>query len=242
MNDVILCEGKTDAILLSYYLGRMRGWESVRKGPKGLEIRADEERGESAYWYRRGNDHLLICGVGGKDNFGSFFDQRIKRPLLDSSAFGKLAVVTDRDDRRMEEIQKSITDCLGPVISQARQNVWTKNQYQNSFGQKEDLKFLLLIIPTNQEGALETLLLEAIKEDPYDCTIVERCAAFVDAIETDAKRYLKNPRSKLKSRLGVTWAIQSPGKEFHFIDQQIRAVPWERYQLLAQCFDQLLSI
>ena len=47
MNDLILCEGKTDAILLSYYLGRMRGWESVRKGPKGLEIRADEEIGRA---------------------------------------------------------------------------------------------------------------------------------------------------------------------------------------------------
>ena len=24
---------------------------------------------------------------------------------------------------------------------------------------------------------------------------------------------------KLKTRLGVTWAIQSPGKEFHFMDE-----------------------
>jgi len=28
MNKLILCEGKTDAILLSYYLGKTAGWKS----------------------------------------------------------------------------------------------------------------------------------------------------------------------------------------------------------------------
>ena len=242
MNKLILCEGKTDAILLSYYLGKMRGWESTRKGPKGLEIRADEDRGESAYWYRRGADQLLICGVGGKDNFGSFFDEKIKRPILDSTTFSQMAVVTDRDNREEKEIQKAISGCLEPIIGQVRQNEWTQNRYRNSFGQQEEMEFLLLIIPTDKEGALEALLLEAISEDPYDRKIVERCGDFVDSMEADAGRYLKSPRLKLKSRLGVTWAIQSPGKEFHFIDQQIRAVPWESYELLSRCFAQLFSM
>lgn len=31
MNKLILCEGATDAILLSYYLERTAGWKFVRK-------------------------------------------------------------------------------------------------------------------------------------------------------------------------------------------------------------------
>ena len=125
---------------------------------------------------------------------------------------------------------------FAPAITHAKQNHWVENAYQDGFGQKQTLSFLLLIIPTNQQGALESLLLEAISEDPYDREIVTRSAAFVEEIGPYAERYIGQTRLKLKARLGVTWAIQSPGKEFHFIDEQIRAVRWERSDVLAKCF------
>lgn len=43
MNKLILCEGKTDAILLSYYLGKMVGWKYTRKGPDALTIQHPKE-------------------------------------------------------------------------------------------------------------------------------------------------------------------------------------------------------
>ena len=36
MNNLILCEGETDAILLSYYLQRTCGWRFVKKSPPGI--------------------------------------------------------------------------------------------------------------------------------------------------------------------------------------------------------------
>lgn len=77
MNKLILCEGKTDAILLSYYLGKTAGWKFDRKGPKGLNFQRSNSN-ESLSWYKKGDDYLLICGVGGKDNFGRFFHARIR--------------------------------------------------------------------------------------------------------------------------------------------------------------------
>ena len=131
---------------------------------------------------------------------------------------------------------------FAPAITQAKQNHWVENAYQDGFGQNQTLSFLLLIIPTDQQGALESLLLEAISEDPYDREIVTRSTAFVEEIGPYAERYIGQARLKLKARLGVTWAIQSPGKEFHFIDEQIRAVRWERSDVLAKCFSQLVFI
>ena len=93
MNKLILCEGKTDAILLSYYLGRVHHWAPCNKGPKELRISADEISGESAYWYQREEDRLLICGVGGKDKFGSFFKNKIEPAIIDAHAFSKVALV-----------------------------------------------------------------------------------------------------------------------------------------------------
>lgn len=80
MNKLILCEGETDAILLSYYLGKIAGWKYCEKAPKNIDIKKHNDN-ESVNWYKKGKDYLLICGVGGKDNFGRFFETRIKAPL-----------------------------------------------------------------------------------------------------------------------------------------------------------------
>ena len=57
MKSLILCEGKSDAILLSYYLGRTCGWSSAEP-PKGFSIEAEEQKGESAYWYTKEEKYL----------------------------------------------------------------------------------------------------------------------------------------------------------------------------------------
>lgn len=80
MNKVILCEGETDAILLSYYLGKVAGWKYNRKGPENLNIQADTSN-QSVNWYKNNENFLLICAVGGKDNFKNFFDKKIRFPL-----------------------------------------------------------------------------------------------------------------------------------------------------------------
>lgn len=241
MNKLILCEGKTDAILLSYYLSHVQNWMPYKKGP--IKISVDEASGESAYWYKREDDYLLICGVGGKDKFGRFFvEKKIREAIIDSNFCSKVALVTDRDDRQVEQIAEEICHSFAPVITQVDQNIWTENSYQDSYGQQQTLSFLLLVIPLEQQGALETVLLKAISEDPYDQKSVERCATFVEEMVPYADRYIGKTRLKLKAHLGVTWAIQSSGKEFTFIDQQIRSVPWERSDILAQCFSQLVLI
>ena len=55
MNKLILCEGKTDAILLSYYLGKTAGWKFVKKGPSGLAIQQTNDN-ESINWYKKDDD------------------------------------------------------------------------------------------------------------------------------------------------------------------------------------------
>ena len=66
MNKIILCEGETDAILLSYYLGKVSGWSFCKKPPANIAIKPDAFE-QSVNWYQKGSDRLLICGVGGKD-------------------------------------------------------------------------------------------------------------------------------------------------------------------------------
>ena len=162
--------------------------------------------------------------------------------MIDASAFSKIAVVIDRDDQDESSIVDSFCTSLCPIITSAANDAWVTNQYQNSYQQESYVDFLLIVIPADQEGALETLLLEAISERDYDRLIVERSIEYVDNIQPIAAEYINKKRLKLKSYIGVTWAIQSPEKIFSFIDEQIRSVKWENSQVLARCFEKLMEI
>ena len=244
MKSLILCEGETDAILLSYYLQRTCGWSFVKKSPPGVNIKADRVHGESANWYRRGGDHLLICAVGSKNRFQCFFDEKIAPPLKSSNeaVFSKIALIVDHDDETEAEILQRIQRELPLAARNAEHNVWVTHDYENGYHETQQLDFLLLIIPKNQEGALETLLLDAISEDPYDKNIVDRSKVFVDGIAPEAGRYIGKRRLVSKAYLGVTWAIQSPQKVFQFIDDQLRDTPWEQSEILRETFEKLLEI
>jgi hypothetical protein len=92
------------------------------------------------------------------------------------------------------------------------------------------------------QGALETVLLDAISEDPYDANIVNLVTQFVKTMRAEAGKYITSDRKELKARLGVTWAVQYPEKVFKLINEQIQSVPWEESEVLKRCFEELIKI
>lgn len=241
MNKLILCEGATDAILLSYYLEKVAGWKFCRKPPKNLAIKENGIE-ESINWYEKDDDRLLICGVGGKDKIKTFFSTRIKPTIIKADAFEKIALVLDRDDRDIVSIEKHALSAVSPVITKVENNKWITNDYFNGFGQIKSIAMLLTIVPIEHQGALETLLLDAISENQYDAHIVELVTDFVSKMRVEAGKYITSDRKELKARLGVTWAVQYPEKIFKLINEQIVSVPWEKSEVLRQCFTELVGI
>lgn len=239
MKTLILCEGSSDAILLGYYLQRVASWKHA-KAPKSSIIKVDKN--ESAEWYVRDDDKLLICGVGGNSCFGSFFENRIKNPQILQNEFEKIAIVCDRDNKTTDEIIASLLSDFGGFIHELGDREWKNTMYQDSFKMQQVVSVLLLTIPVEKEGALETLLMDAIGEKPEDKAIVERCQSFVDEMVPIATQYLTSRRLQLKSKLSVIWAIQSPQKVFKFIDEQLQSVEWENSSVLRSCFRELLEI
>lgn len=241
MNKLILCEGATDAILLSYYLEKIVGWKFCKKPPRDLQIKEDGIE-ESINWYEKGEDRLLICGTGGKDRIKSFFENKIKQSIINSDAFEKIALVLDRDDKSIENITAHASSVFSPVITSAKNNEWIENIYKNGFGQDKAIEMLLVVIPIEHQGALETMLLEAIAEDPYDAHIVDLVDEFVKRMRVEASKYISSNRKELKAKLGVTWAVQYPEKVFKLINEQIKSVEWEKSEVLKNCFSELIKI
>lgn len=78
MNSLMLCEGKTDAILLSYYMKNVFGWEPLRKAPSFLNIQVERNRNQNVAWYKHGEDLLLIAAVGGNTTLDIFLSRELK--------------------------------------------------------------------------------------------------------------------------------------------------------------------
>jgi hypothetical protein len=241
MNSIILCEGSTDAILLSYYLMKVSGWEYCKKAPGNLDIKESEFE-QSINWYKKDEDRLLICGVGGKDKMASFFKKKILSAIINANAFAKIAVVLDRDEKSIDSIESHVSSIFKPVITSMINNQWTTNTYVDTFNVQNSISCLLLTIPQEHQGALETLLLDSISEDPYDAAIVSKAGEFVKEMQESASRYIDSNRKKLKAHLGVTWAIQYPEKVFKLMNEQIISVPWEKSKVLHDCFRELEAI
>jgi len=232
MNKLILCEGKTDAVLLSYYLGHVEGWKNSKEAPNDLRGIKRTAKNQSVNWYQKNGDYLLICAVGGKDNFQNFCRKTLGRSLLDN-AFEKIVIVTDRDDREIYEIEESTSDILENVSATVENNKWISFSSKDRFGQDKLLNVLLVIIPAEHKGALETVMLKAIEERNYiDRNIVTKTGDFAKQMRREASIYISNDSDELKAHLGLTWAIQSPEKVFDFIDEQINDVPWEESKIL----------
>ena len=241
MNKIILCEGETDAILLSYYLGKVAGWKFCKKPPANIAIKPDAFE-QSVNWYEKGDDRLLICAVGGKSSVRSFFKEKVLRPVVDAGAFSRIALILDRDESEIKSIEDHASSVFKPVISTMRNNEWIPNKYTDAYGTEQMVEGLLVVIPTEHEGALETLMLDSIAEDPYDAVIVDKAGAFVTDMKTVASRYLGSRRSAIKAHLGVTWAVQYPEKVFKLMNEQILSVKWEKSEILHKCFEQLEKI
>ncbi|WP_409967539.1 DUF3226 domain-containing protein [Bengtsoniella intestinalis] len=241
MINIILCEGKTDAILLSYYLCKTAGWTVLKKAPKGIDIKPKNQN-QSAFCYQRENDILLICGVGGVTNFQKFIQDHIIQIMKNQRNISKVAIMVDRDDKAENDLLNEIEQLFSPLLDNIASNHWSHHTYMDAFEYEVSVDFLPLIIPQAQVGALETVLLNAIAEDPYDEKIVTQSQKFVNKIAPVADKYLHTRRMRLKAELSVTWAIQSPDKAFVFIDEQLQSIPWENSQTLRECFTKLLEI
>ena len=169
-------------------------------------------------------------------------DNRFTAKALIYYAKDKYICALIRGDRNVNEIRNSLLLSMGDFFDDIRDREWCSNSYQDGYGIAQSLELLLVVIPKEHLGALETVLLDAISEEPYDKNIVEKATVFVRKMRLEASKYIGSDRLQLKAQLGVTWAVQFPEKVFSRIDEQIKNVQWEKYEVLRECFSSLEKI
>jgi len=247
MLSAILCEGRTDAILLSYLMNKYAKWRYV-KNKKPFTI-GDLQDNEEANWYGRDSTsvpELLIFGVGGIDNVGRRLDYLIKRSQDDPNKdlrFGRIAIVVDRDKRTDEEIGAMIGEWAGYCgvrLTEAIAAGWEKSFYtlHKTPVSTEEFSITLIIVPPNGQGCLEVFLLEALRSHDSDHKhVVDETAGLITRVKD--VRFLQRIRYHSKAQLGAALSVVSPERVFSELHERLNEVGWEQIETIEKAYSLL---
>ncbi|KYH34430.1 hypothetical protein CLTEP_16630 [Clostridium tepidiprofundi DSM 19306] len=247
MKNIIFCEGSTDAILLSYYLGKVVGWNYNKRLTKkiGLPIRNHEN--EEVYVYSKDEKELIIWAVGGQNNFHYAISHIIQanEVLERDNAYKKLIILKDRDQfEENNKILREIEDIFmdnGIKIDFKNNNDWVHYIYSNNYDEENHIEVLPIIIPFDKEGALETFILDAICEmGEEESHVVGKSKEFISGFSLT--KYLNTQRLRVKGELAVALGTLFPQKTFTPIDSMLKSIRWEEYETIQNGFRKLKEI
>lgn len=161
--------------------------------------------------------------------------------------FDKIVVVTDRDEIISEEyflrqLENTVWENHISVQGHLKNNQWITLSYNNGRQHETTTDFLLLMIPFEEEGALETFLLNALSQgNEYDGEIIRQGNEFVDHADPQNK-YLCKRRYRTKAKFDVFFCIRTALEQFEQRRSVLREIPWEDYEAVHSSFEKLRDL
>lgn len=243
MKSIIICEGRTDLTLIQYFMEKANGWNYAGRYKMLPKF-------NFAHELRAGSSTLVIGEAGGCGNIGGVFQDILEINMHSpdaSTVFNNVVIICDRDEVGSEdEFIGKLTKCLQIVGIDyelpLKNDEWLQCTVLNPRHEYNDFRILLLIIPFEDTGALETFLLNAIAEnDEYDKRIIDNGNRLVETIDNES-RYLCHRRHITKAKFNVYFSIRTPYEQFQQRQDILRGVPWERFEMIQSSFTKLRDL
>ncbi|MBQ9211553.1 MAG: DUF3226 domain-containing protein [Clostridia bacterium] len=247
MKSVLICEGQTDATLLQYYLRKALQWNDVKDRQKQNHA-IKSGTGSSRLLEKNGNE-LTITASGGSSKIPETMRLVLERIRAASASleeiYDRIVIITDRDDKLAEtNMICQIKSCLAEVNAaiDLRGQQWCSCSIETKLGFTVPIEVLVLVIPYEGEGAIETFLLNAIAAaSPYDKQIIDECVRLVENVDPE-KRYLVKRRDIVKAKYDVYFSIRTPVNQFAERQKMLYDIPWEQYDKINDGFQQLAEL
>ncbi len=245
MKSIIICEGETDFVFLQHFMIKVNGWKDSKQ-KSNPSFKSSVSNSLSRDFFKDSN-MLTIISCGGCGNIKTVFEEVIRRnenEIEDSERYSKIVILTDNDEDCVEEkIIFELNDILKKEI-QISNNKWTTLTFEDTVHNQFDSELLLLIIPFDENGALETFLLESIsKENAYDAEIINKAKEFADNADPE-KKYLSHRGFVTKARLYAYFAIRIEPTVNQFCQRKnvLTNIPWEKYENVRTVFKELKKL
>ena len=191
MKSLIICEGETDFVFLQHYMEKVNGWNDSKQKPNPSFISSvDNSRSRD---FIKNADTLTIISCGGCGNIKNVFEEVVRKnqnEIFDEERYSKIVILTDNDEEGVEAKIVSELNAAAGNSTQIKNNTWTDLTFTDTTQNQFNSKLLLLIIPFDENGALETFLLSSIaKQDEYESQIIKKSYDFVEHADPE-KRHI----------------------------------------------------
>ena len=239
MNSLILCEGKTDCILLQYYMEKVYSWERKRES----NFHVTEKTWSNLL--EKGNNTLIISETKGSSRIVDGVITAIRRnenaaPGSSDEFLDRIMVFTDNDeentpDNIISKIKENLHETSASLVGDIQRDKWINGEVSTLEGRKK-FDIYVMFIPFDENGALETYLLNGIADnDAYDKTIIEKSGLFVDAVDPEEK-YLKHRRLMTKAKFDIYFSVRTPVEQYPERQSILKSVAWENYDMIRKDF------
>ena len=231
MTELVLVEGVSDVQLISYYLQNVYEWKHEKRNILGIAPLDEHEHIESL---SKNGNQLILCGVGGNGKFAYFVEQHRVNDMLIEKDISSFMVVTDRDEDSDGKIGRAINNSLEKIFVKAGN--WMNHDIQDSFGQPKNINTYLLIIPVNEKGALERVIINALSEIPKEAELVQEVVRFIESLKSELVPELNKINKANKATVGTFFSIRNPKNAMRSFSIFISNIDWSKSASLQQVF------
>lgn len=231
MTELMLVEGVSDVQLISYYLQNAYEWEYRENNALGITPLDEFEHIESL---SKGEDQLVLCGVGGNGKFAHFVEvHRINEAIVENE-INTVMVVADRDIEQDARIVRRINNIFKNV--RFSKGEWVANKVTDSFGQKKNVATYLLAIPEEKQGALEQVIIDALKDIPEERPLVQEVIKFIDSLKPVLVPELNKLNKSNKATVGSFFSVRDPQNAMRSFYVHISKIDWGGSKSLSKLF------
>lgn len=242
MKSIILCEGGTDLTLIQYFMEKANNWQ-YDKQVKLFKLKQAKQ-------LKNDGNTLIIGATGGCSEIPKYFSSVLESNRFSSileETYTNIVIITDRDEvGSFDEIKGKVLEKLNlneiRIEKEIENNSWIKCSCLNGKMDLINFKMLLLVIPFEENGALETFLLNAISQNNnYDKEIINKGNKFVEEIDPE-KKYLNHRRYITKAKFDVYFSVRTSAEQFTERQNILRNINWEEYEKIQESFKKLKEL
>ena len=231
MTELILVEGVSDVQLISYYLQNVYGWKHEKENVFKMKALDEHEHIESL---SKNGNQLILCSVGGNGKFANFVEQHRLNDMIVEKDISSLMVVTDRDEASDANVRRIINNSLEKISVDVGQ--WKDNAIEDSFGQTKNIDTYLLIIPANEKGALERVIIDALNDIPEETALIQEVVQFIDCLKGALLPGLNKTNKANKATVGTFFSVRYPKNAMRSFGVFVSKIDWSKSASLNQLF------
>lgn len=107
---------------------------------------------------------------------------------------------------------------------------------EDSFGQQKQIDTYLLIVPADKKGALENVIINALKDIPEEKELIEEVMQFIDSLKPELVPELNQINRANKATVGTFFSVRNPKDAMRSFGTFISKIDWSKSESLKDLF------